>query len=127
VEIDGRRLVDGGLLNPVPTSVAASLGADIVIGVKLTDPPRSPRPPRRRRLGLGPPPIVDSIVTAIDIMQWKITADGASGADITIHPVFAGPVGLRDFHRADELIAAGEEATYAVLPQMQRLLPWVRR
>lgn len=127
VEIDGRRLIDGGLLNPVPTSVAASLGADIVIGVKLTDPPRSPRPLRRRRLRPGLPPIVDSIVTAIDIMQWKITADGASGADITIHPVFAGPVGLRDFHRAEELIAAGEKATFAALPQMQRLLPWVGR
>ncbi|MCP1337263.1 patatin-like phospholipase family protein [Futiania mangrovi] len=33
VEIDGRHLVDGALVNPVPVSVCRALGADIVIGV----------------------------------------------------------------------------------------------
>lgn len=32
---DGRLLVDGGLVNPVPTSLARAMGADIVIGVDL--------------------------------------------------------------------------------------------
>jgi NTE family protein len=35
VEIDGRLLVDGGLVNPVPTSVCRALGADVVIAVNL--------------------------------------------------------------------------------------------
>ena len=30
-----RLLVDGGLVNPVPTSLARAMGADIVIGVDL--------------------------------------------------------------------------------------------
>jgi NTE family protein len=124
VELGGRRLVDGGLLNPVPTSVAAALGADVVIGVKLTDPAGRGRPRRRRPL-LGPPPIVEHIVSAIDIMQWKITAEGAAEADITISPVFSTPVGLRDIHRAAELVAAGEAATLALAPEFHRLLPWV--
>ncbi len=33
--IDGRWLVDGGLLNPVPVSLARALGADLVIAVEL--------------------------------------------------------------------------------------------
>mgnify|MGYP000432148686 FL=1 len=33
VHADGRLLVDGGLVNPVPTSLARAMGADIVIGV----------------------------------------------------------------------------------------------
>ena len=33
--IDGHLVVDGGVLNPVPVSVAAEMGADVVIGVKL--------------------------------------------------------------------------------------------
>ena len=33
--IDGRWLVDGGLVNPVPTSVCRALGADLVIAVDL--------------------------------------------------------------------------------------------
>ena len=32
---DGRLLVDGGVVNPVPTSLARAMGADIVIGVDL--------------------------------------------------------------------------------------------
>jgi len=35
VFLDGRTLVDGGLVNPVPISLARALGADIVIGVDL--------------------------------------------------------------------------------------------
>ena len=35
VREDGRLLVDGGLVNPVPTSLARAMGADIVIGVDL--------------------------------------------------------------------------------------------
>jgi NTE family protein len=35
VRDDGRLLVDGGLVNPVPTSLARAMGADIVIGVDL--------------------------------------------------------------------------------------------
>jgi len=32
---DGRLLVDGGLVNPVPVSLARAMGADIVIAVDL--------------------------------------------------------------------------------------------
>jgi NTE family protein len=34
-QTDGRLLVDGGIVNPVPTSLARAMGADIVIGVDL--------------------------------------------------------------------------------------------
>ena len=36
IEIDGRFLVDGGVVNPLPVSVARELGADIVIAVGVT-------------------------------------------------------------------------------------------
>src|SRR5512139_748271 len=35
VERDGRLLVDGGLVNPVPVSLARAMGADVVIAVDL--------------------------------------------------------------------------------------------
>jgi NTE family protein len=35
VEIDGRWLIDGALVNPVPVSVCRALGADVVIAVNL--------------------------------------------------------------------------------------------
>ena len=127
-EYNGRRLADGGLLNPVPTSTVASIGADVVIGVKLTDPvPDARRAPRRPRFYRpGTPPILDNIVSAIDIMQWKIIEDGAAEADITIVPRFASPVGIRDFRRGPELMAAGEAAAWAMHPAIKKLLPWVK-
>ncbi|MEQ9545772.1 MAG: patatin-like phospholipase family protein [Marinobacter sp.] len=38
VKLDGRLLVDGGIANNLPVSVARDLGADIVIAVDITDP-----------------------------------------------------------------------------------------
>src|SRR5207244_5354501 len=37
--LKGHYLVDGGLVNPVPTSVVANMGADILISVNLTAKP----------------------------------------------------------------------------------------
>jgi len=35
IEIDGRWLVDGGLVNPVPVSLCRAMGADFIIAVNL--------------------------------------------------------------------------------------------
>lgn len=37
VTIDGRMLVDGGIVNPIPVDVARELGADVVIAVTVLD------------------------------------------------------------------------------------------
>ncbi|MEE9277943.1 MAG: patatin-like phospholipase family protein, partial [Dehalococcoidia bacterium] len=124
VKIGGRSLVDGGLLNPVPIGTVANLGADTVIGVKLTSPVDGDRP-RPRRFGLRAPPIVDTIVQAFEVMQWKITTEGAAQADVTIEPIFKGATGLREFSRGHEFIAAGRHAAAAARSDIKALLPWV--
>ena len=40
VEYNGRLLVDGGLVNPVPVSTTIGMGADIVIAVNVLPPPQ---------------------------------------------------------------------------------------
>jgi len=50
---EGRLLVDGGLVNPVPVSAARSLGAEFVIAVSVLPRADEPLPPRRRRKRLG--------------------------------------------------------------------------
>ncbi|PYX29796.1 MAG: hypothetical protein DMG77_11495 [Acidobacteria bacterium] len=42
IELNGRLLADGGLVNNIPTDIARSMGADIVIAVDII-PPLSPR------------------------------------------------------------------------------------
>jgi NTE family protein len=123
----GRQLVDGGLLNPIPNRTVAQLGADIVIGVKLTSPVTLTGPvARRRTLAFRAPPIIDTIQAAFEVMQWKITEDGSARADVTVEPHFHGATGLRDFGRGDEFIAAGRAAVLAAESELKALLPWAK-
>ncbi len=120
-----RRLVDGGLLNPVPIRTVAASGADVVIGVKLTSPVVDAPQGDDHRV-LRAPPIVDTIQHAFEVMQWRIVLDGAAQADIPIEPVFLGTTGLRDFARADEFIEAGRAAVRRAEPSIRKWLPWTR-
>ena len=124
VLINGRRLVDGAVMTPIPIRQVAELGADVVIAIKLTS-PTAPAREKPRRFSIGMPPVLDSIMRVFDTMQWRISAVEETPADITIEPVFEGPTGLRDHVRAPEFIVAGEEATYAARPALADALPWV--
>ena len=124
VVIDGRRLVDGAVLTPIPVRQVADLGADVVIAVRLTSPTTSARE-KPRRFSIGMPPVLDSIMRVFDTMQWRISAVEETPADITIEPVFEGPTGLRDHVRAPEFIVAGEQATHAARSALAGAFPWV--
>ncbi len=125
VRIGGRRLVDGGLLNPVPIRTVAAAGADVVIAVKLTSPVVEAAPWEDHR-ALRAPPIVDTIQHAFEVMQWRIVIDGAARADVTVEPLFRGATGLRDYARSEEFIEAGRAAVEEAGPSIRRWLPWVK-
>lgn len=110
VEIDGRLLVDGGIVNNLPISVARSLGADVVIAVGLGTPPgQVPRGP----LQIG--------VAAIDFLL--IHAGDKPTADDVHIPI---PVwGLGSFvrtSRRQKYIALGRQAAEQALPAIRRVL-----
>ena len=125
VRIGGRRLVDGGLLNPVPIRTVAAAGADVVIAVKLTSPVVEAAPWEDHR-ALRAPPIVDTIQHAFEVMEWRIVIDGAARADVTVEPLFRGATGLRDYARSQEFIEAGRAAVEEAGPSIRRWLPWVK-
>jgi NTE family protein len=126
VQIGGRSLVDGALLNPIPNTTVADLGADVVIGLRLSGTSGPVTAPRKRSSPFKAPPIIDTVLNAFEVMQWKIGADGASRADVLISPEFRGPTGLRDFARGDEFVEFGRAAVEAALPRLQQILPWVK-
>lgn len=125
VEVDGRTVVDGGLLNPVPIEVLAEMGADIVIGVSLSGTVRERTTRPRRRSWLRGPPILDTLAGTLDMVMAKIGADKAVHADISIEPLFRGPTGLREFRRGDAFIQWGREATDEAHGELQAALPWI--
>jgi NTE family protein len=147
---EGRLLVDGGLVNPVPVSLARAMGADLVIAVDLsadilgrhlsavngTAEPDSALGEWMRKLqeNLGrrgavdtdrkpkPPPMRDVLATSINIMQVRISRSRMAGEppDVTVTPRLAR-FGLLDFHRAGEAIEEGRRAVAAVQDSLRVL------
>ncbi len=142
--LDGRYLVDGGLVNPVPVSLCRALGADIVIAVDLSmdtiglrqrrGDASAPAPAWRQTMGrwlgrdgdgedVARPSLADVVSNSIAIMQGRISRSRLAGepADVLIAPRL-GQLGLLDFHRAHEAIAAGRMAAEHMLPMLRAII-----
>jgi NTE family protein len=136
-------LVDGALVNPVPVSVCRALGADLVIAVNLNagrsraaalepdlvEESRALKGPgaamwqqfaRRERTA---PSLFSVMVAALKITQDRISRArlAADPPDVTIRPDL-GQIGLLEFDRAAEAIAAGERAAAPAITELQALV-----
>ncbi|MCB1169538.1 MAG: patatin-like phospholipase family protein [Leptospiraceae bacterium] len=107
------QLVDGGLLNPVPVSLARKLGADIVIAVDL-----DAHAVREKAEG-----VTGIMYRTIDTMMNRIRLENFKShpADLTIEPVLRD-YGFLDFHRSPEAIEEGRRAARARLPEIRKIL-----
>ena len=121
-------LVDGGVLNPVPATLARALGADVVLAVKLDAPgDRTPIHCRAEETRGGhSPSVISAISRSFEVMASEITAHVVEGADVVI-AVEAEAMTLRDFQLADTLLPSGTEALAREWPRIQSVLPWLRR
>ncbi len=128
VRIGNRTLVDGGMVNPVPASLAAALGADVVIGIRLVHGPWV-QADELSEEGEGPvPSAVAAIMRSIELVQTRIVTEAGAVPLILVTPEFGSlPAGkLRHFREGRSYIAAGEEAVDAALPRLAAALPWLR-
>lgn len=122
---EGRVLVDGGLVNPVPVSLCRALGAEFVIAVDLSSQLVGPalRPLEEEKHAEDMPNVLEVMTSSLHIMSVRITRSRLAGdpADVAIMPRL-GHLGQLDYHRAPEAITEGREATAVLTPQIQRLL-----
>jgi NTE family protein len=128
VRIGNRTLVDGGIVNPVPASVAASMGADVVIGIRLVH-GGGVQADEFSEEGEGPvPSAVAAIMRSIELVQTRIVTAAGSIPTILVTPEFGSmPAGkLRHFRDGRRFVAAGEAAVEAALPRLGSALPWLR-
>ncbi len=129
VLLNGRHLVDGGLVNPVPSQTVRQLGADIVIAVDLMSPSARSHHVKTRSNGRKTKTrllnLVEMLWRANEIMQEEVTLRSAATADVTIAPAL-GPVRWSDFsQRGSEFMALGEEAAREKFPAMEELMPFL--
>lgn len=88
VQLDGRWLVDGGLVNPVPVSLCRAMGADIVIAVDLnTDRlghhlrPKPAKAPRKPAAG-EPESLADAVMERIQTGMSQLGISHEAGPKI---------------------------------------------
>ena len=130
IPVGGQMLVDGGVVNPVPSDAVSALGANIVIAIKLSrreiDHPweRTSVEPSGRA-----PVIFQTLTRSIEIMQGKIVTESAAAATITVEPTFPdlSGWGLRDFGNGGEIVDVGIQAATDAHPRLTATIPWLRR
>jgi NTE family protein len=109
---EGRLLVDGGLLDNVPTGVARDMGADVVLAVNLSGERVQSRPPEN---------ILDVLLYSLEILIHGQGQRGTAAADVPVVPDLAG-FSYRNLGRLAEMIERGEVAMRAALPALRRKL-----
>ncbi|HKX31263.1 MAG TPA: patatin-like phospholipase family protein [Blastocatellia bacterium] len=112
VMVNGRMMVDGGLVGHIPASVARMMGGELVIAVDVNS-QHMPIP--------QPTHMFTVMMQALSIMGRSSINYIYTDADIVIRPQIEH---LRpdDLSKAPDLIAAGEAATRLVIPRIKRLL-----
>jgi len=102
VEADGRLLVDGGVLDNLPVGVMTAAGEGPVLAVDVMGRTRLGQPGTR-------PTLVETLARATVLGSWQRLAATAEQAQRVITPDVQA-IGLRDFRRLDEAVAAGRRA-----------------
>jgi len=128
VKWQGRYLVDGGLVDPVPVSVLKDMGADFIIAVNV-DPRMSTGQERiypgknntEEASAIKEPNIFNIIMKMSGIANSQIVEASLEGADVVIEPRLAG-IGLGDFGHIEECILKGGFATIDAVPEIKNRL-----
>jgi NTE family protein len=103
VEIGGRLLVDGGLVDNLPVDLAREMGVDVVIAVDVSF-------PLARREGLESPLDVTNQMIGIMVRRGTLPSRAMlTGRDVLIEPDL-GRMNAIDFARMPQVVVAGEAA-----------------
>lgn len=111
-EIDGRYLIDGGIVDDIPADVARAMGADIIISVES------------RGMADWDPKTVKSGVSvsaqSINLLIEQNRKLGRAVSDLVIRPDLRG-LGYASYSQARELISRGREAGEAAMPELRSI------
>jgi NTE family protein len=131
VVMNGCQLIDGGVLNNVPTDVARAGGADVIAAVDVNPPfPSNPLQSPEENEKTWPaifPQFAQDFYTAELIMVNALTRMriAQSPPDLLIQPPIPDGISIFwGFTRAREAIAAGEASARQALPAIEKLIAY---
>ena len=111
VEAYGRYLIDGGVTNPIPVSIAKKHGAQVIIAVDITF--SLPKALPTNLLGIAK--------RSMEICFHKVNRLCLENADVVITPDVK-TIGVFEDEAFDLLFEAGRASAREALPEIQRLL-----
>jgi NTE family protein len=114
VRVNGRLVVDGGLVRNLPVDLAHKMGADIVIAINVGT-PLAPEKTLGSALG-----VAQQMINILTEQNVQRSIRELRAQDILIAPELGG-IGFLDFSRIDGAIRAGEQATLALAPRLAAL------
>ena len=103
-------LVDGGIINVLPTDVLRRMGADFVIGVDVNT---------KATISPEPKNVFQVILQSWDVISRQGAERAKKDADLVIYPEI-GDISRIDLKRAQELLQAGYQATQEIIPRLKR-------
>lgn len=106
VQIDGRWLLDGGIVDPLPVDVARGLGASVVIAASVAG---SGSARAGGSEGGRTPTLLQVLGTVINASEQAHVADAIPRADVVIRPLVRAHHAF-DFSEAEAFVAEGRRA-----------------
>jgi NTE family protein len=103
IELNGRILIDGGIVRNVPVDIVRDMGADIVICIDVG------KPMKTRKDLEEPLAILNQMIDIMMKKNIKEQIDTLGAKDIYINPKL-GKLGSGDFDKAAEIVSIGEKA-----------------
>ncbi len=110
--VENRMLVDGGVLDILPTDILKDMGADLIIACDLEG---------LFPLGKEPKHLADVAIHTLDITIRELKKKNVKLADVLIEPNLGDHSG-NDYTGLDSLIQLGYEATMAKMDEIKKLV-----
>jgi len=148
--MEGKQMIiDGGVLNPLPTNILADMGVKKIIAVNVLQSPEEVDWAQKRedekliknfdiQFSKNPikffnfhfsrlmsmvftPNIADIVVRTLQATEFVIAEQSAKQADVLIHPDLKG-ISWFEMYEVNQLIKRGEEAAEKALPAIKALV-----
>jgi len=117
INFKDRVLLDGGVLNPLPTKILLNYGADKIIAVNVTPSQEEIVKEYNKKNKFH---ILDFIFGSIETMQRQFIEQAITVADCVIHPNF-GALRWLEFEKVEDFIKKGELATLSKLEELKKI------